>query len=159
MERAIRDKQDFHIAHRLLMPSGVVKKLEGRGQGVSNEGGEVEFVGSVMDVTEVKREQQALEQAFREIKALKDQLQRENIALREEIGETSMFEEIVGASPLLRAVLARVAKVAPTDSTFLITAETRTAKKLLPPPIHKYSLRSERPFVKLTCSAIPQSLI
>jgi PAS domain S-box-containing protein len=159
IERAIREKQDFHIAHRLLMPSGVVKHLEVVGQAVSNEGGEVDFVGSVMDVTEVKRAQQALEQAFQEIKVLKDQLQRENIALREEIGETSMFEEIVGASPLLKAVLARVAKVAPTDSTVLITGETGTGKELIARAIHKWSLRSERPFVKVSCAAIPQSLI
>jgi transcriptional regulator with GAF, ATPase, and Fis domain len=141
------------------MPSGVVKHVEVAGQAVSNECGEVEFVGSVMDVTEVKRAQQALEQAFQEIKALKDQLQRENIALREEIGETSMFEEIVGASPLLKAVLARVAKVAPTDSTVLITGETGTGKELIARAIHKWSLRSERPFVKVSCAAIPQSLI
>src|SRR5260370_28224658 len=152
MERAIRDKQDFHIVHRLLMPSGVVKHLEVVGQAVSNECGEVEFVGSVMDVTEVKRAQQALEQALQEIKDLKDQLQRENIALREEIGETSMFEEIVGASPWLKAVLARVAKVAPTDSTVLITGETGTGKELIARAIHKWSLRSERPFVKVSCS-------
>jgi transcriptional regulator with GAF, ATPase, and Fis domain len=112
-----------------------------------------------MDVTEAKRAQQALEQAFQEIKALKDQLQRENIALREEIGETSMFEEIVGASPLLKAVLARIAKVAPTDSTVLITGETGTGKELIARAIHRGSLRAERPFVKVSCAAIPQSLI
>jgi transcriptional regulator with GAF, ATPase, and Fis domain len=110
------------------MPSGAIKHLHVVGHAVRNECGDVEFVGSVMNVTEAKRGQQALEQAFQEIKALKDQLQRENIALCEEIGETSMFEEIVGASPLLKAVLARVAKVAPTDSTVLITGETGTGK-------------------------------
>jgi PAS domain S-box-containing protein len=159
IERASDNKQDFDIAHRLLMPSGAIKHLQVVGHAVKNECGDVEFVGSVMDVTEAKRGQQALEQAFQEIKALKDQLQRENIALREEIGETSMFEEIVGASPLLKAVLARVAKVAPTDSTVLITGETGTGKELIARAIHKRSPRSERPFVKVSCAAIPQSLI
>jgi PAS domain S-box-containing protein len=159
IERASDNKQDFDIAHRLLMPSGAIKHLQVVGHAVRNECGDVEFVGSVMDVTEAKRGQQALEQAFQEIKALKDQLQRENIALREEIGETSMIEEIVGASPLLKAVLARVAKVAPTDSTVLITGETGTGKELIARAIHKRSLRSERPFVKVSCAAIPQSLI
>src|SRR5260221_2739404 len=83
------------------------------------------------DVTAAKRSQQDLEKAFREIKVLKEQLHRENIALREEIGETSMFEETVGGSPLLKAVLERVAKVAPTDSTVLITGETGTGKELV----------------------------
>ena len=159
LERATRDKRDFAIAHRLLMPSGVVKYVQVVGHAVTNECGEVEFIGSVMDVTAAKCAQQALEQAVQEIKALKDQLQRENIALREEIGETSMLEEIVGASPLLKAVLARVAKVAPTDSTVLITGETGTGKELIARAIHKGSLRAERPFVKVSCAAIPQSLI
>jgi formate hydrogenlyase transcriptional activator len=158
IERASQDKQDFEIAHRLLMPSGAIKHLQAVGHAVRNESGDVEFVGSVMDVTELKRAQRELEEAFQEIKALKDQLQRENIALREEIGET-MFEEIVGGSPLLKAVLARVAKVAPTDSTVLITGETGTGKELIARAIHKRSLRSKCPFVKVSCAAIPQALI
>jgi formate hydrogenlyase transcriptional activator len=159
VEQITRDKQDFAVAHRLLMPSGAVKHVQVVGHAVRNECGEVEFVGSVMDVTEAKRAQQALEQAVQEIKALQDQLQRENIALREEIGETSMLEEIVGASPLLKAVLARVAKVAPTNSTVLITGETGTGKELIARAIHRGSLRADRPFVKVSCAAIPQSLI
>jgi PAS domain S-box-containing protein len=159
IERASHDKQDFRIAHRLLMPGGAIKHLQVVGHAVRDERGNVEFIGSVMDVTERKRAQQELEQAFQEIKALKDQLQRENIALREEIGETSMFEEIVGASRLLKAVLARVTKVAPTDTTVLITGETGTGKELIARAIHKRSLRSKRPFVKVSCAAIPQSLI
>jgi PAS domain S-box-containing protein len=111
------------------------------------------------DVTAAKRSQQDLEKAFREIKVLKEQLHRENIALREEIGETSMFEEIVGGSPLLKAVLERVAKVAPTDSTVLITGETGTGKELIARAIHKRSQRSARPFVKVSCAAIPQPLV
>jgi transcriptional regulator with GAF, ATPase, and Fis domain len=97
--------------------------------------------------------------ANKELKTLKDRLHRENIVLREEIGETSRFEEIVGRSPLLKAVLAHVTKVAPTDSTVLITGETGTGKELIARAIHKRSHRSERPFVKVSCAAIPPSLI
>jgi transcriptional regulator with GAF, ATPase, and Fis domain len=57
--------------------------------------------------------------AFQEIKSLKEELYKENIVLREEVDKTSMFEEIVGTSPALQIVLARAAKVAPTDSTGL----------------------------------------
>jgi PAS domain S-box-containing protein len=159
IERASDNKQDFDIAHRLLMPSGVIKHLQVVGHAVGNECGDIEFVGSIMDVTERKLVEEKLRKAFQEIKALKDQLQRENIALREEIGETSMSDEIVGASPLLKAVIARVAKVAPTDSTVLIAGETGTGKELIAREVHKRSLRSERPFVKVSCAAIPQSLI
>src|SRR5216683_5775280 len=80
-----------------------------------------------------------LEKAFEEIKDLKDRLQDENVALREQIDQALMFEEIVGVSPALRAVLSRVSKVAPTDSTVLLTGETGTGKELIARAIHKRS--------------------
>jgi formate hydrogenlyase transcriptional activator len=86
-------------------------------------------------------------------------IRKENIALREEIVKASMFEEIVGASPALQAVLDRVAKVAPTDSTVLITGETGTGKELIARAIHKRSARSARAFVSVNCAAIPPALI
>jgi formate hydrogenlyase transcriptional activator len=69
-------------------------------------------------------------------------LQQENVALREEIDKASMFEEIVGTSRSLKAVLSRIAKVAPTDSTVLITGETGTGKELIARAVHKRSQRS-----------------
>ena len=96
---------------------------------------------------------------MREIKALQDRLFKENIALREEIVQTSMFEEIIGESPALQAVLARVTKVAPTDSTVLVTGETGTGKELIARAIHKRSQRAARAFVCVNCAAIPTSLI
>ncbi len=98
-------------------------------------------------------------QRTQELQALKDQLQRENVVLREQVDEASMFEEIVGTAPVLRSVLSRVAKVAPTDSTVLITGETGTGKELIARAIHKRSVRSARAFVKVSCAAIPPSLI
>jgi formate hydrogenlyase transcriptional activator len=61
-------------------------------------------------------------------KQAEERLRRENVALREEIDKASMFEEIVGTSPALQTVLSRISKVAPTDSTVLITGETGTGK-------------------------------
>ena len=100
-----------------------------------------------------------LEKAFEEIKDLKDRLQDENVALREQIDQALMFEEIVGVSAALRAVLSRVSKVAPTDSTVLLTGETGTGKELIARAIHKRSRRSSRAFVSVNCAAIPASLI
>jgi PAS domain S-box-containing protein len=88
-----------------------------------------------------------------------ERLRNENVALREEIEKASMFEEIVGASPALHAVLSRVSKVAPTDSTVLITGETGTGKELLARAIHRRSRRSSRAFVSVNCAAIPHDLI
>jgi formate hydrogenlyase transcriptional activator len=92
-------------------------------------------------------------------KQAEDRLRQENVALREEIDKASMFEEIVGNSRPLMAVLSRVAKVAPTDSTVLITGETGTGKELVARAIHRRSRRSSRAFVSVNCAAIPRDLI
>src|SRR2546421_10412430 len=94
-----------------------------------------------------------------ERKRAAESLQKENLALREEIERVSMFEEVVGGSGALRAVLARVTKVAPTESTVLITGETGTGKELIARAIHKRSERASRAFVSVNCAAIPPSLI
>ena len=105
------------------------------------------------------RSQAALQKAFEQIKALKDRLYEENLALREEIDQASMFEQIVGTSPALQEVLSRVAKVAPSNSTVLITGETGTGKELVARAIHKRSQRAGRAFISVNCAAIPSALI
>jgi len=92
-------------------------------------------------------------------KRAEQKLQQENVALREEIDKASMFEEIVGTSRSLKAVLSRIAKVAPTDSTVLITGETGTGKELIARAVHKRSQRSARPFVSVNCAALPPTLV
>src|SRR6266436_1579293 len=92
-------------------------------------------------------------------KQAEDRLRQENVALREEIGQASMFEDIVGTSPALKNVLSRISKVAPTDSTVLITGETGTGKELVARAIHRRSDRASRPFVGVNCAAIPRDLI
>jgi len=92
-------------------------------------------------------------------KRAEEEIRKENIALREEIVKASMFEEIVGSSAALRKVLSDVEKVAPTDSTVLITGETGTGKELIARAVHKQSRRSSRAFVSVNCAAIPPSLI
>src|SRR6202008_641998 len=88
-----------------------------------------------------------------------DKLQQENVALREEIDKTSMFEEIVGASPALTAVLSQVSKAADSASTVLITGETATGKELVARAIHRRSRRAPKAFVSVNCAAIPRDLI
>src|ERR1700683_1542141 len=92
-------------------------------------------------------------------KRAEERLQHENVALREEIDKTSMFEEIVGTSPALAAVLSRVTKVAGSDSTVLITGETGTGKELVARAIHRRSARASKAFVAVNCAAIPRELI
>jgi PAS domain S-box-containing protein len=92
-------------------------------------------------------------------KQTEERLQNENVALREEIDKASMFEEIVGTSPSLKSVLSRISKVAPSDSTVLITGETGTGKELVARAIHRRSNRKSRAFVSVNCAAIPRDLI
>ncbi len=92
-------------------------------------------------------------------KRAEEKLRQENVALREEIDETSMFEEIVGTSPALQSVLSRISAVAPSDSTVLITGETGTGKELVARAIHRRSSRGSRAFVSVNCAAVPRDLI
>jgi formate hydrogenlyase transcriptional activator len=92
-------------------------------------------------------------------KQAEDRLRHENVALREEIDKASMLEEIVGTSPALKSVLSRISKVAPSDSTVLITGETGTGKELVARAIHRRSPRASRPFVSVNCAATPRDLI
>lgn len=147
-----KDGRDVDVQHRLLMPDGTVKTIRVLGHTSREADGKPVFLGAITDISVVTN-------AFEEIRVLRDQLYKENLALREEIDITRMFEEIVGSSPALQEVLAIVAKVAPADSTVLITGETGTGKELIARAIHKRSPRSARAFVSVNCAAIPRDLI
>jgi formate hydrogenlyase transcriptional activator len=92
-------------------------------------------------------------------KRTEERLQNENLALREEIDRSSMFEEIVGSSKPIGQLLKQVEKVAPSDSTVLILGETGTGKELIARALHRRSKRANRPFIRVNCAVIPQSLI
>ena len=81
----------------------------------------VEFVGASTDITKHHRVRADVEKAFEEIKPLKKQLHDENVALREQIDQAFMFEEIVVTSSAFQGVLSRLMKLAPTDSSVLLS--------------------------------------
>ena len=89
----------------------------------------------------------------------RNRLQQENLYLREEIESEYNFEEIVGGSAALCAVLSKVKQVAPTDSTVLILGETGTGKELIARAVHNFSKRKNKPLIKLNCSALPAGLV
>jgi len=120
--------------------------------GAFTEDSGAEGIAFILDLSEQRR-------AEAEIRALKDQLYRENLALRDEVDRASMFEEIVGTSKALNLVLSQIEKVAPTDSTVFITGETGTGKELIARAVHKHSQRSERAFVSVNCAALAPTLI
>jgi PAS domain S-box-containing protein len=89
----------------------------------------------------------------------RNRLRLQNLYLREEIKSECNFEEIIGGSAALRDMLAKVAQVAPTDSTVLILGETGTGKELVARAVHNFSKRKDRPLIKLNCSALPTGLV
>jgi len=158
--QAILDRNHFETDFRIILEDGTIRHIHTVGHPVINAAGElVEFVGTHIDITEPHQARVALEKAFEEIKALKDELYQENVALRQEIGETSMFDEIVGKSDALRNVLKQVEAVASTESTVIIYGETGTGKELIARAIHNLSARRNNAFVKLNCASIPTGLL
>jgi PAS domain S-box-containing protein len=89
----------------------------------------------------------------------KARLQQQNLYLQEEIKSVHNFEEIIGQSPALTAVLDNVRKVAETDTGVLITGETGTGKELIARAIHSSSLRKEKPLITINCAALPAGLV
>jgi len=271
-EHAIKEKTDFNVKHRLLMPDGTVKHCHVIGHALQTSSGDLEFVGAGTDITVVTLAEEKIRQSESELrqildvapqhvyvlgpdpdtrlyvnqaaldylgltpgdwrtcdrrklfhpddwerarteaqskiaaglpheveerllgkdgkyrwfllrwnplrdehgrltrwfvagtdiedrKAAEQRLLDENVSLREELDEASMFEEIVGSSAALKRVLSCVSKVAPTDSSVLITGETGTGKELVARAIHRRSRRSSQTFVSVNCAAIPRDLI
>jgi formate hydrogenlyase transcriptional activator len=144
--RGFSSRVPFEIEKRMLGKDGRYRWFLFRYKPLLNEqGGVTRWFATATDIDDRKRAE--------------ERMRNENLALREEIDRSSMFEQIVGSSEALRKVLAQVAKVAPTDSTVLILGETGTGKELIARAIHKRSKRSARAFIRVNCAAIPSSLI
>jgi PAS domain S-box-containing protein len=144
--RAISSGSAFEIEFRLRRNDGAYRWFLSRHNPVRDDQGKVlRWYAACADIEDRKRAE--------------ERLQRENAALREEINQASMFEEIVGSSEALRKVLSQISKVAPSDSTVLILGQTGTGKELIARAIHKRSTRAARAFIGVNCAAIPTSLI
>lgn len=97
--------------------------------------------------------------AYDQIRQLKDQLEQENVYLREEMGASLDLKSLVGDSPALQKSLRAIEMVAPTDSTVLITGETGTGKELVAQAIHRLSPRRHKALITVNCAALPPTLI
>jgi formate hydrogenlyase transcriptional activator len=145
-EKGFLAGKSYEYELRILRRDGKYRWFLGRGNPLKDDQGRItRWYNTATDIEDRKRAE--------------EEIRKENIVLREELGKTSMFEEVIGTSSALQMVLARAAKVAPTDSTVLIMGETGTGKELIARAIHKRSKRSERPFISVNCAAVPSSLI
>jgi len=145
-DRSMSSGSAFEIEVRLRKGDGSYRWFLNRYNPVRDEQGQVlRWYAACTDIEDRKRAE--------------DRLDRENAALREELNQASMFEEIVGSSEPLRKVLSQVSKVALSDSTVLILGQTGTGKELIARAIHKRSGRAGRSFIGVNCGAIPTSLV
>ncbi len=157
---SIETGQPLDFEQRSRGPDGVWRWFHNRSRPERDaEGRVIRWYYLATDIDKRKRAEDELEKAFEEIKRLKERLHDENVVLREQIDQVFMFEEIVGSSPALKTVLSSIVRVAPTDSTVLITGETGTGKELIARAIHKGSQRAGHAFISVNCAAIPSSLI
>ena len=122
-------------------------------------GAVVQVLESVTDITAFKRAEETKEEALKELEALKNRLEEENIYLKKEIREAGLFSEIIGKSNALLYVLARVEEVAETDTSVLVQGETGVGKELISIAIHEAGQRSQKPFIKVNCAALPTTLV
>jgi formate hydrogenlyase transcriptional activator len=127
---------------------------------VRNANGDIRFVlPEARDITEMKKAENDLKTAYKQLESLKDRLQNENLYLKDELRENQNNSGLIGRSPAFNRVLFQVDQVARTNTTVLIQGETGTGKELVAHRIHDLSIRRDQPLVKLNCAAIPASLI
>ena len=128
---------------------------------VKDKGGRVIYVlEASSDIDDRKKAEKTRDQALKELEALKKNLEEENIYLKSEVREARLFSDMIGTSNALRYVQTQVGQVASTASTVLILGETGVGKELVARAIHNDSKsRSNKPFIKVNCAAIPSNLV
>jgi formate hydrogenlyase transcriptional activator len=151
---------EFEVETEIVSKAGKRKML--RVKRVIIPGAEKDWSKSLIscvDITELKKTQQDLQQSLAEVQSLKEKLEAENTYLQQEIKLNNNFEEIVSTSQAFRKVLEKVEQVANTSATVLILGESGTGKELIARAIHSVSTRCKRPLVKVNCAALPANLI
>ena len=145
---------------RILLPDNSERIVELRGKLFCNEDGKpVRMIGTILDITKSKEAENSLKNAFKEIKKLKDQLEAENIYLREEIETANGNGDIIGTSDPIKYIIHRIRQVAKTNTTVLLRGETGVGKNVFARFLHKESDRQNKPLIQVNCAGLPANLI
>lgn len=156
--KILADGKGRTVEYKMLTKSG--KKITYLGSGSLAIVDDKEYlVGIAINVSKLKNAEEKLSAQITEINHLKNQLQAENIYLREEIKSLHDFDDIIGESETLMHILYRIEQVATMNTTVLLEGETGTGKELFALAIHNRSNRREKPFIKVNCASLPASLI
>jgi PAS domain S-box-containing protein len=151
---------EFALEHRLVRPDGGERVVYTRGEVILDANGKpLRIFGTIHDITKGKQAEKKLQQAFEEIKGLKEKMEAENIYLREEIQLKNNPPNHVGSSNAIKYVLYKIDQVAHTSTTVLLTGETGTGKNLFARYIHDKSDRRNKNFVNVNCAGLPPNLI
>jgi PAS domain S-box-containing protein len=160
LARCLETRDLVRMEYRIVLPDGSLRWVVSRGRSFPATREQPGCVmGVTIDITERKTTEAQIQEQMVEIRRLKDQLEQENIYLREEIEQKSVHEEIVSRSRAMKKVLGQVEQVALTDATVLITGETGTGKELLAQAVHRLSSRAARSLVTVNCASLPPTLI
>ena len=160
VECSIHEKKVIHENYRIVRPDGSIRWISSRGRPQCQADGTVESImGISIDTTEQNQRQMDLEQAYADIRQLKERLQKENQYLRQEVTSDRAEWEIIGQSEAIQRVLSLAVQVAPAKTPVLIQGETGTGKELIAHLIHRHSPRHGRLLVKLDCTSLPATLV
>ena len=160
MNQALNQSETTRVEYRIQTPSGREKWLQSAGRPQYDPTGQhARLLGLTMDISGRKNLENELKRSLAEVESLRQQLENENIYLREDLKMEQGFEQIIGKSSELRSVLAKVRQVAKTGSIVLIQGETGVGKELIAQAIHQLSDWRKRLMVTVNCAALPAALI